>query len=422
MMDCCREYTIVVRSPVGKALGQLTDWHRFELALIGNDWSELTILVDECDIDAALLAGLLENARVEVWAATGGVNWLVGRAPWLVDYARVGSQNRGGVQIEIKAHHATGWLEQRRIAYVKDHVKTFVVDTAAETLIKRTAVQAFGPAAGSYTGPLGAPLRDTSAWVSVSPDAAGGPRLTFEFAHEDLLSLYQDVALLSYARGVPLWFLIEQTDHHGGNPFLTLNVYTGQPGRDLTQLGGGQDAVVLTPDSDSLAEWAIVRNWRRTINRAYVGVSSSDAEGDYRRADAVDLAASLSDNPLGLREGWRNVSKATIDNGGLPSDQVLASEANLLLTEQGYAETVTGTVVSTVGNCYGPDWRWGDRITVAVRGKVYDAVLDRLQITIDEDGVERVAAQLSEGPGIFQSALRAGALRRRVNRLERIGG
>ncbi|MBV7335923.1 hypothetical protein KFU94_48335 [Chloroflexi bacterium TSY] len=218
----------------------------------------------------------------------------------------------------------------------------------------------------------------TDGWIAIEGDEGLGPPVTLAFQHQDLSTLFQEIALLSHQRGVPLYFHIEQIDHFGGAPFLQFNTQVGQIGNDLTQTTGGAAAVVLTPENETLVEYELIYDWRETLNRAYVGYGISTNAGEFVTVEDPDLAAYLTTNPLGLREGFRNTGELEDFAAELPG------EADIFFRETMHQPQVDGRLGETDTFCYICDWRWGDRVTVAADCLVFDACIETLELTLNE--------------------------------------
>ena len=428
MARCCRQYTVLLRSPTGEEVADLTD-DLLKLYLVKkvNDVGTLAIELGNCDLPCD---AILEGSRIEVWAncgsatsagspsassgtATGSpdgsTNVLVGRSPFMVDYV---NRKRSGFderRIQILATDGNGWLTQRMVANFKESLQATALAEPADDLIKRIAREAWGPGANAYGG--GSPLREAWHWVSVEANESLGPALSMTYQHQDLLSVFQDIISASWQQGVPLFFNVEQINDYGGAPFLELKTYLGQIGQDRTQGAGAEDAVVLSPENETLSDLQEICDWRDRYNRVYAGYGISDDGADFFIADDPNLATYLTTNPLGLRETFQNTGKLEDPGSMLPTQSEL--------TLNGLRPTcqLDARVGETDGFCFICDWHWGDKITAAGECMVLDTWVDTLEIVL-VDGRETVDARLASG--LRPSVVGIENVLQRLRRFERV--
>ena len=419
---------MILRSPTGEEVADLTD-NLLKLYLVKkvNDVGTLALELGNCDLPCD---AILEGSRIEVWAncgsatsagspsassgtstgsPTGSTNVLVGRSPFMVDYV---NRNRRGFderRIQILATDGNGWLAQRIAANFREDPTTTALDEIADNLIKRIARDAWGPGADAYGG--GSPLREAWQWVGIEADEALGPAVSLTYQNQDLLSIFQDIIAASWQKGFPLFFNVEQVNDFGGAPFLELKTYLGQIGQDRTQLVAGEDAVVLSPENETLGDLQEICDWRDRYNRVYAGIGISDKAQDFYTADDPNLAGYLATNPLGLRETFENAGALENPEDMLPDFGELTLNG-LLSTCQ-----LDARVGETDGFCFICDWRWGDKITAAGECMVLDTWVDTLEIVL-VDGRETVDARLASG--LRPSVVGMENVLQRLRRFERV--
>lgn len=377
----------------------------------------LTILLDDCDFDIDLFD---EDQILNVWAKPdGGNQFLVGERFWLLKYFAVERLANSTRRIKLIFGDGIDWLSRRGVTYESEVPESEAIAEPCDDLIKRIMRENGSVAATTDSYNIAPdPERDVDAWILVQADVGAAPNIDESFEHRPLLTVMQDTASFSELQGTRLYFDIPQINAFGP-PVGELRTYIGQRGTDRTQ--GTANPLVLTPYNETIGEYTVGNDYRKSARRAYAGSRGDGGARVFATATDVGLAAYLATHPLALRETFVNASG--LDPAEASFAAKLQTEADVTLQRALPFNQFDGRITEQDGARYGVNWFFGDRITVAAEGRVADADINAMTITL-RNGSETIDARVSTSinrnsvTGVATIPESVAALTRKVNGLE----
>ena len=388
-----RTYTLQLRDPLGaNTVLDLTDTMlEMSATMRINAAGILTLVLDACDYN---IDQFDEDQILSVWIQPDrGQQFLMGERTWLLEYYATTRAANGDTRIKLIFSDGIGWLQRRRVTYASETPQTESNAEPSDNLMKRIMRQngGIGAQTGSYN--VGTPDndRDVEAWVQVQADVAAAPVTTKAFEHKVLLSIMQELAEFSEAQGTRLYFDLPMIGIVGAPPLMEFRTYVGQRGVDRTQATGA-NPLVLSPDNETIGEYELAYDYRKSARRAYAGSRGDGGARVFATATEAGLAGYLATHPLALRETFENVSG--IDPGEANFAAKLQTEADTALHRALSIINFDGRIVEQDGLSYGVEWFFGDRLTIAAEGQLIDADINVLSIVL-KNGRENIDASVS---------------------------
>ena len=207
-----------------------------------------------------------------------------------------------------------------------------------------------------------------------------GPLVTISFARRNLLAACQELAEMAESTGEPIyWHMIDFSPTK-----WQFRTYVGQPGVDHSY-PNGVGVVMLSPELGNLSEPTLDENLTDEVNMVIAG---GKGEGEDRMVDYAYDTERLNRSPYGLCEGFVNAT-----SGEETWNDIYAAALSSLA--KGYPKlTMTANLVDTEGTRYGVHWKWGDRVTMSYAGRVVDAIVRAVTVTVKANGKESIQAKL----------------------------
>ncbi len=323
---------------------------------------------------AALLPLLEADSRIEIWRD----GRLEMETCWLVQRVRVLHPAGGSAVIEIGAVPALSLLARRIVAYAVGSPQAERT-APADVLLKALVRENWGSAASD-------PARNQSDWLRVAPDAAGmgasepAPVIALATARQVLLDVAQHASAAAHAAGTLLRFdVVRHTP-----ALLEFRTYLGARGTDRTHPAR---LLVLTPDTPGVQQISFSDDHEDAVSLVYAAGQGAERT---RQIVALGDPARIARSPFARRERLLDARTAR-------DDAQLATAAQRALANGQPRQTVQVQLRSVAGFAYGREWAWGDRVLVAVAGRVIPATITtvEVQVTYSVAGVqEQITALL----------------------------
>lgn len=327
------------------------------------------ILVRYC---AALLRLLEADSRIEIWRD----GRLEMETCWLVQRVRVLHQAGGPAMIEIGAVPALSLLARRIVAYAVGSPQAERI-APADVLLKALVRENWGSAASD-------PARNQSDWLRVAPDATGTgsavPVIALAVARQVLLDVAQQASAAAHAAGTLLWFDIVRLTP----TLLEFRTYSGARGTDRTH---SARQLVLTPDTPGVQQISFSNDHEDAVALVYAAGQGAER---MRQIVALGDPARIARSPFARRERLLDARTAR-------DDDQLTTAAQRALAQGQPRQTVQVQLRSVAGFAYGREWAWGDRVLVAVAGRVIPATITTVEVQVTYTGAgvdEQITALL----------------------------
>lgn len=372
-------YQININDAVGRLQLAPRDWRVLDYVRTENEVGSLTLTLPGVYPQSLFR----KDGLIEVWRSVDGAPpYLDTDTLWMIRRRRWRFKARTSPTWTIYAVDLNSLLKRRTVDYGPSDATHFNPYTdklaAADDLGKAIVRENLGTLALDTT-------RDLSTYLSVAGDLAQAPVLHVEtLSRRNVLKALQDLANASYQAGTYLVFDVV-CDRLPGDPagvHFQFRSYIGQRGNDH-RWPDGQPPLLIGADYDNLDNVDDDNDATDEITSgiATVGVDSSQAAETLR-----DLAR-LAESPFNLIESVRSTT---------------AVEAGALLAEAGAElqagiprELMSGTLVNTSGLLYGPDWSWGDFLTVQGQSGASDTHAARVHVHVERDAGDQVETVLS---------------------------
>ena len=157
---------------------------------------------------------------------------------------------------------------------------------------------------------------------------------------------------------------------------LELRTYAGQRGVDHRV--GTSQPVILSRERGNLSNAVL------TIDRsqeATVVIAGGKGQEDQRVIAVASDATRMADSPF-------NVIETFVENSNTDDPATLTATAQAKLRASAPQITLVADVMETAGATRGIHYDLGDLVTVAHRGKQYDARLDVIGVTLGPEGAQ----------------------------------
>lgn len=354
-------YTIVVHTPIGTQLAEVSRFNRLEYVLTENAVGAVSLTMAE----PIPYNWYQRDTIIEIWRSVDGrAPHLEGETVWFVRRPEDVLAESGAETHTLTAYDAKDLLRRRIVAYratTSQSQKTAPYDNMIKAIVRDNL-------SSSATDPL----RDLGLWFSVAPDLSLTTSFTKGFSFRNVLMVLQEIAEACAGAGTYLSFDIVKTSVA---PILSLEfrTYVGQRGVDHRYPTSGSP-VLVSPEIGNIATAHIVDDSTQEVNVAYGGGAGQELARSLRLA--VDQRAYASPwNRIEVFMDWANATDAEID-------------ASLLaLIRNGVPRrTFTGTLTDTTGVRYGVHYGWGDIVTAQYRGQVFNCRVNPVQVVIDDLG------------------------------------
>ncbi len=235
-------------------------------------------------------------------------------------------------------------------------------------------------------GTAPAPTAGTRVWsdLSVAGDLANGPTLEKGFAWKQLLTssgggIMRDIAKAAKEAGTEVFFAVVPRTVSPTSITFEFRTSTGQPGRDMSDLG-----VVFDQERGNLNDTYLEYDYLTEINYVYAGGQGDQNERNIQQVyDASRYNASA----------W-NRCEGFADARNQDSDNKVREAGRAKLAEGRPVRRFGGVPVDTQGTRFGRDWDFGDKVRARYRGQEFDAIIRSVVLSMDDSGQETIRAKL----------------------------
>lgn len=377
-------YTIWLSSPTGERLAVLDSFVRLSYRRVVNRSGQasasrqpLQLVLHAESLPASLL---VRDSRLEIWRAPGGAGLpstsacfsgqeLDTETVWLVRSIRKLLDSSGQQLLAVGAVPAIDVLAARLVAYPVGSSQASKTGPA-DNLMKQIVRENFASDAEA--------ARDLGDWLDIAPDMGLAPATSKQCAWRNVLHVLQELAEAAAEAGTPLYFDIVSPTRER----LEFRTYIGTRGSDRT-FPDGLNPLVLSPETGTLS--SVERSFDYADEYTYVYAGGQGAEEERLIVGAGDSLRSAA-SPFGRRE-------RLLDARHIADGDALQAEAAANLATGRPRSLFRATVTSNPGSIYGVHWRWGDRVTAAFAGEIFDCHIDEVEVTV-EAGQETVRAWL----------------------------
>lgn len=264
-------------------------------------------------------------------------------------------------------------LTSRTIAYTADltdgKIRATEADDALKDIVDANLIS------DSSTPTYGS--RDLSA-LSVDVDLTAAPAISKSLSWRPLLDCLQDAAEMSYTAGTRLYFDVVEADMSSAVVTYQFRTYTGQPGRDITDLG-----VAFSPEQGNLVNAFLNYDYADEINYVYGLGQGKGVDRDIQEAyDADAIAASAWNRREGIVNAADDETAAVLDK----ADGEVRKGRGVV--------RAGGDILDTPQFRFGLDWHWGDVIRARYRIAEFDALVRAVSVSVDGDKRETVTGSL----------------------------
>lgn len=213
-------------------------------------------------------------------------------------------------------------------------------------------------------------VRDISAFLANQSDAGAGPSDDKAFAWRNVLAVLEELIELSSSGGTIIFpDIVVLSD----NTF-EFRTFAGQRGADRST---STLQHVFAEEFDNLED--VTLSYRYVDEVTHVKALGPGQKADRRTATATDSDRATA-SPFNRIEKTVQASRENI------SDAALQSEADSALEAGKPIITITGTVKQTPVSQYGVDYVLGDKVVARAKGIDFDAWIDFVDVTVDQNG------------------------------------
>jgi hypothetical protein len=279
----------------------------------------------------------------------------------------------GSAQISIYGPDFNSLLTGRIVAYDAGSDEAAKSDFA-DDMIKEVVRENLGSSATDTD-------RDWSGnGFSVEVDFGLGASIDKRFSRDNVLEVCAAIAEASTQNGTRVYFhCVPEFQRDSVN--IQLRTFIGQIGQDRT--AGTSEQLVFAPEYGNLSSPRLTTDWRKEKSVIYVGGQGLLSD---RTVVEVSDTTLISSSPWGRRERFVN---AVNDK----STNELTARGEESLEKHRALRKFSGNLMSVPGSFYGIDWEWGDRVTISYQDVQLNVNVDKVQVSVAQDGTETVTAR-----------------------------
>ena len=280
-------------------------------------------------------------------------------------------------KITITAFDADILLKRRVLAYSAKSSQTNKYGHA-DDLMKAYVRENLGDLAGDAIRKMPSNL------FGVQPDLGRCPRLNKSASGKTVLSVLQELATDSLAKGTWLGFGIVAINNGSRLEFQT---FTGQRGADR-RYPYGDNPTLLGAEQGNLTNVTLTDDWREEGNVVYAG---GQGEGNSQIIQFAQNQQRRDMTPWSRGEEWVSASHAGTTLTG-------QTEAELRLRELRPFKSFSADVQDTDNSRYGREYKLGDRVTALFDGDTFDVMVEGVQVDVTDPDPDTVTIKL-QTPG-----------------------
>jgi hypothetical protein len=362
-------YEIYLDTPTGLRLALVESFTRLSTVRRRNAVGRFALVLPTGTLDDTFIR---PDALLEIWRAPHGAParlWMAGlvRQPELVEV-------NGADQLVLSGHDGNGLLDSRIVAYYADTAQAAKTDQA-DDMMKAIVRENLGSSAVA--------ARDLTAYgLTVAADVGLGPSITKKMAWKTVLDALKAIADTAVTAGTPVYFdLVPQLLSATQIGWL-FQTFVNRRGVDRTYTVGVP--TVFGREWGNLENPRLVYDYSDEVTYAYVG---GQGEGSDREVVELGDTARIGQSPWNRREKFIQGSNET-------STAALTARAQQALEEGRPRVRFSGSLKDTPQTRFGIDWDFGDTVPVTAFGRQFDADVDAVTITVDENGLEDIDARI----------------------------
>ncbi len=219
----------------------------------------------------------------------------------------------------------------------------------------------------------------TGQGFSVQADTTDAPSITKAFSYRNVLTVLQELADASYQEGTHLYFGIASTS----DTDIEFRTKIDQWGADRSWPDGA-NPVIVSQEMSNLQGPLLEFDHFDEINFVYSGGQGEEEGRNVREVeDTTRQGISIWNRREGFRDARDRETDAGVDDAG-----------EALLNKRRPALRFNGILMDTKGTQYGLNWQFGDRVTIQYAGFTYDALVNKVEVIVDGNGLENIRGRL----------------------------
>lgn len=362
-------YEIYLDTPTGLRLALVESFTRLHMVRRRNAIGRFALTLPADTVDDTFIRA---DALLEIWRTFPSVSsrlWMAGllRRP---EYSDVG----GADQLVLSGEDGNGLLAARIVAYYADTAQAAKTDQA-DDMMKAIVRENLGASAVA--------ARDlTSYGLTVAADVALGPSITKKFAWKTVLDALLNIADTAKTAGTEVYFDMVPQVLSGTQIGWLFQTFINQRGADRTYASGVP--TVFGREWGNLENPRLVYDYSEEASYVYVG---GQGEGSDREVVERSDAGRIGLSPWNRRERFVQGSNET-------STAALQARGDQALEEGMPRVLFSGSIKDTPQTRFGIDWDFGDKVVAVYRDRQFDAHIDAVTITVDENGLENIDARI----------------------------
>ena len=215
--------------------------------------------------------------------------------------------------------------------------------------------------------------------VSIQGDLSLGPTIEVSAAHENILSVLQEIQQITRANGDEVFWRMRANTPTS----FIFETRTGQPGNDRSF--GGNNPLYFGTQFGNISNAHLETLRDSEENYIYAG---GEGEGVLQNIQTASDSTAVNASRWNRREGW--VSATQADTVAKVEDAAAAA-----VTAKRYQERFTADLIPTpIAPLGGTGWWLGDKITVSHLGRQVDAIVRMLRVVVNGSGLETASARV----------------------------
>jgi len=319
-------------------------------------------------------ARLMPDRMVQFWRAPTGGSLGLWRV-YFVQFLEIGRDNEGKLTVEIRGYDSLELLVRRIVAAYAGSANASATATEADDLAKSICTDMLSDVIAPVPG------EGTRAWgdLTIQADATAGPQLDKGFAWRRCIDVLQDLAEEARQAGTEVFFDIVASTVSSSDIAFEFRTYTGQPGNDLTSLGG-----VFDEARGNLQAPMQTYDNREAVNYVYAGGQNEGVNRDIQQvADATRYVLSQWNRREAFADARNQSTSASVEDAGR---QVLTAGEPIVRFKARPKDTQAFR--------FGTDWDHGDKVIARFLGQQYETIIRKTGIKLDANQGEELDIQL----------------------------
>lgn len=272
-------------------------------------------------------------------------------------------------------------LSRRHVASYTGAAGADITDEA-DDMLKTIVYNEMGAGASASRN-----LTSVGGGFTIQQNNSEAPSISKQFAHKNLLDICKEIAAASSQAGTPLYFDIRPIPTSVTNGAFGFQFFTkiNQLSNDRTE--DSSAPIFIGSDWGNMEDCNIEYDYLDEINSVTAKGRGSGASEQTIPVTSTERAEKSIWN---LREGIVNTDAEYGDTAHLTGD------ANTYLDENKPKRKFSGNIIDNYYFRYGRDYYFGDKVTVSEAGQQFDANIDKLEISVDNNGNETRTIKLIE--------------------------